>query len=56
VTVAIHLPVRARVVNSKLLEIRPTHATACERIAALDAEENGDKPSALISPLFGGKN
>ena len=50
------LPVRARAVYSKLLEINPTHAKACEWLAALDAEEKGEKPSALISRLFGGKN
>lgn len=50
------LPVRARAVYSKLIEINPTHAKACERLAALDAEETDEKPSALISRLFGGKN
>ncbi len=47
---------RARAVYSKLLEINPTRATACEWLAALNAEEKGDKPPALISRLFGGKN
>jgi tetratricopeptide (TPR) repeat protein len=50
------LPVRARAVYSKLLEINPTHPRACEWLAALDAEEKGEKPPALISRLFGGKN
>lgn len=50
------LPERIRVVYSKLLEINPTHAKACEWLAAPDAEEPGDKPSPLISRLFGGKN
>jgi len=50
------LPERIRAVYSKLLEINPTHAKAREWLAALDAEEPGDKPSPLISRLFGGKN
>jgi hypothetical protein len=50
------LPVRARAVYSKLLEINPTHPKACEWLAALDAEETDEKPSTLISRLFGGKN
>ncbi|HWO36781.1 MAG TPA: HNH endonuclease [Candidatus Acidoferrum sp.] len=48
------LPVRARAVYSKLLEINPTQAKACEWLATLEAEEEGDKPSPLISLLFGG--
>ena len=47
------LPVRARAVYSKLLEISPTHAKAYERLAALDAQEKGEKPPAFISRLFG---
>ena len=47
---------RARDVYSKLLEINPTHAKARESPAALDAEEKSEKPSALISRLFGEKN
>jgi curved DNA-binding protein CbpA len=43
---------RARAVYSKLLEINPAHAKARERLAALDAQEKGEKPSALISHLF----
>jgi tetratricopeptide (TPR) repeat protein len=50
------LPERIRAVYSKLLEINPTHAKACEWLATLDAEETAEKPSALISRLFGGKN
>ena len=50
------LPGRARAVYSKLLEINPTHAKACERLAALEAQEKGEKPSALISHLFGRKS
>ncbi len=38
------LPERIRVVYSKLLEINPTHAKACEWLAAPDAEEPGDIP------------
>jgi len=49
-------PERIRGVYSKLLEINPTHAKGCEWLAALDAEEIGEKPPALISRLFGGKN
>jgi tetratricopeptide (TPR) repeat protein len=52
----LQLPVRARAVYSKLIEINPTHAKACEWLAALDAEETDEKPSTLISRLFGGKN
>ena len=50
------LPVRIRAVYSRLLEINPTHAKACEWLDAQDAEETDEKPSALISRLFGGKN
>ena len=50
------LPERIRAVYSKLLEINPTQAKAREWFAALDAEEKGEKPPALISRLFGGKN
>lgn len=46
---------RTRAVYSKLVEINPTHAKACERLAALEAEEKGKRPSALISSLFGRK-
>ena len=49
------LPGRASAVYSKLLEINPTHAKACERLAALEAEEKNETPSAWISDLFGGK-
>jgi len=45
-----------RAVYPKLLEINPTHAKACEWLAALDAEEKGEKPPALISRFFGGKS
>jgi hypothetical protein len=55
-TVTIQVPVRARVVYSELLEISPTHAKACERIAALDAEEKAETPSAPIPRFYGGKN
>jgi curved DNA-binding protein CbpA len=37
------LPGRARAVYSKLLEINPTHAKACERLAALEAQEKAGK-------------
>jgi tetratricopeptide (TPR) repeat protein len=47
---------RARIVYSKLLEINPTHARASERVATLRARPKGDRPSALISHLFGGKS
>jgi tetratricopeptide (TPR) repeat protein len=50
------LPRRARAVYSKLLEINPTHARACERLAVLEAEEKCEKPSLLISHLFGRKS
>jgi tetratricopeptide (TPR) repeat protein len=50
------LPGRAGAVYSKLLEINPTHARACERLAALEAEEKDEKPSAWISHLFGRKS
>jgi tetratricopeptide (TPR) repeat protein len=50
------LPGRARAVYSKLLEINPTHARACERLAELEAEEKAEKPSVWISYLFGRKN
>jgi len=50
------LPARARTVYSKLLEINPTHAKARQRLAALKAEQEGEKPSALISHLFGRKS
>src|ERR1035437_3609132 len=40
---------RARAVYSKLLEINPTHAKACERLAALEAQEKGEKHSARVS-------
>ncbi len=50
------LPERIRAVYSKLLEINPTHPKAYEWLAALDAEEKDEKPPALISRLFGGKN
>jgi tetratricopeptide (TPR) repeat protein len=50
------LPERARGVYSKLLEINPTHARACEQLAALRTEEKGAKPSTLISHLFGRKS
>jgi tetratricopeptide (TPR) repeat protein len=46
---------RTRAVYSKLVEINPTHAKACERLAALEAEGKGKRPSALISALFGRK-
>ena len=46
---------RTRAVYTKLVEINPTHAKACERLAALEAEEKGKRPSALISGLFGRK-
>ncbi len=46
----------ARAVYSKLLEVNPTRATACEWPAALNAEEKGDKPPALVSRQFCGKN
>ncbi len=49
---ALQLPGRARVVYSKLLEINPAHARAGERLAALAAQEKGEKPSPLISHLF----
>jgi tetratricopeptide (TPR) repeat protein len=50
------LPGRACAVYSQLLEINPSHAKACERLAALQAEEKGEKPSGLISRLFARKN
>lgn len=50
------LPGRAGAVYTKLLEINPTHARACERLAALEAEGKDEKPSAWISQLFGGKS
>ncbi len=50
------LPGRTRNVYSKLLEINPLHAKACERLAALEAEEKGEKPSARISRLFNRKS
>jgi tetratricopeptide (TPR) repeat protein len=50
------LPGRTRNIYSKLLEINPLHAKACERLAALEAEEKGEKPSALISRLFNRKS
>ena len=46
---------RARAVYSKLLEINPAHEKACERLAALDAEEK-DAKSPWISHLFGRKS
>jgi hypothetical protein len=46
----------ARALYSKLLEINPTRATACDWLAALNAEEGVEKPSPLISRLFCGKN
>lgn len=46
--------VSARAVYSKLLEINPTCATACEWLATLDAEGKSEKPPALLSRLFGG--
>jgi len=52
----LQLPASAGAVYSKLLEINPTHATACERLAALKAEEKHEEPSAWISQLFGGKS
>jgi tetratricopeptide (TPR) repeat protein len=50
------LPARARAVYSKLLEINPTHAKACERLAALEAQEKGEKSPRLMSHFFGKKN
>jgi tetratricopeptide (TPR) repeat protein len=50
------LPRRARAVYTKLLEINPTHARACERLAVLEAKEKCEKPSALISHLFSRKS
>jgi tetratricopeptide (TPR) repeat protein len=50
------LPGRTRDVYSKLLEINPLHAKACERLAAMKAEERSEKPPALISRLFGTKS
>ncbi len=49
---SLQLTGRARAVYSKLLEINPTHPKACERLAALVAQEKGEKPSARISHLF----
>jgi tetratricopeptide (TPR) repeat protein len=49
---SLQLAGRACAVYSKLLEINPTHAKACERIAALATHEKGEKPSPLISNLF----
>jgi len=49
---SLQLAGRARGVYSKLLEINPTHAKACERLSALVAQEKGEKPSPLISHLF----
>ena len=49
------LPERAGAVYSKLLEINPTHTRACERLAALEAEEKDEKSSSWISHLFGKK-
>lgn len=46
------LPGRTLAVYSKLLEINPTHAKACQRLAALETEKKGGKPSVLISRLF----
>jgi curved DNA-binding protein CbpA len=43
---------RARAVYSKLLEINPTHAKACDRLAALAAQEKGEKSTPLMSHLF----
>jgi tetratricopeptide (TPR) repeat protein len=50
------LPARARAVYFKLLKINPTHAKACQRLAALETEQKSQKPSALISQLFGRKS
>jgi hypothetical protein len=50
------LPESASAVYSKLLEINPTHAGACKRLAALAAERKQEQPSAWISQLFGGKD
>ncbi len=47
------LPSRACAVYSKLLEINPTHAKACERLAALEADKKDEKSSSWIFHLFG---
>jgi curved DNA-binding protein CbpA len=49
---SLQLAGRARAVYSKLLEINPTHAKACERLAALATLEKGEKSSPLKSTLF----
>ena len=54
--VRLRIPGRTRAVYSEVLEINPTHPKACEWLAALNAEEKGEKPSALIPRLFGQKN
>jgi tetratricopeptide (TPR) repeat protein len=46
---------QARTAYSKLLEINPSHAKACERLAALDAAEKSEKPAAMISRWFSRK-
>jgi curved DNA-binding protein CbpA len=49
---SLQLAGRARAVYSKLLEINPTHAKACERLVALTTLEKGEKSSPRISHLF----
>jgi curved DNA-binding protein CbpA len=46
------LPVRARGIYSKLLEINPTDTTAAERLAALENTEHRERSSPRISRLF----
>lgn len=47
---------RARGVYSRLLDVCPEHAKACERLAALEPAKKEAKPAAWLAHLLGKKN
>ncbi len=50
------LPSRARGVYSRLLDISPEHAKACERLAILDPMKKDAKPAAWLAHLLSKKS
>lgn len=49
------LPSRAREVYSRLLDVSPEHAQACERLETLDPAKKAQKPSAWLAHLLSKK-
>jgi hypothetical protein len=50
------LPSRARDVYSRLLDVCPEHAKACERLATLEPAKKETKPAAWLAHLLSKKS